>query len=211
MAELVKKYRVLIIGIVALSAGIPLWTIGLDLIKFQSACAYAGGKWPPGNDFFPPNTTVTATCNVTRESGQDLTLWAQFNDYGIGETIPIPVRVEIRDPNNVVLVDKEFNIERIILYVKPQLFGNYTATISSLEDPDNRLPTGSPKVHYAFGYLTSNGYEGVENPVGTAVGAMLVVGNGAMMAGFILIVIAVVQKARKKRNTIGPSHRTPDA
>jgi hypothetical protein len=206
MVDLVKKYRVLVIGIVALSTGVPAYAIGLDLIALQSACPYPNGKWPPGNDYFPPNTILTASCQASRSSGQDLTLWAEFHDQQSGEPIPIPARVEIRDPNNVVLVDEEFNQGRIILYVTPQLSGNYTATITSLEDRRNRVTTGEPYVFYALGYLTSNGFEGVNNPVGTSVQIMLVVGNAAALAGGILIAYALIQIFRKKRETVGSAH-----
>ncbi len=208
MVDLVKKYGALVIGIVALSTGVPLYVIGQDFIALQSACAYANGKWPPGNDYFPPNTILTASCQASGGSGQDLTFWAEFHDQQSGEPIPIPARVEIRDPNNVVLVDEEFDDERIILYVTPQLYGNYTATIMSLEDPRSRVTTGEPYAFYAFGYLTSNGFEGVNNPVGTSVQIMLVVGNAAALAGGILIAYALIQMFRKKRETVGSGRRT---
>ncbi|MGI0012757.1 MAG: hypothetical protein ACREBU_04835 [Nitrososphaera sp.] len=198
LSTLLKTYRLILIGVILLSIGVPLWVVGPDLIEAQSVCAYEGGSFPPGRGEFIPGASFEETCSVSRDYGQDLTFWTRFRDHQSGEVIPIPAKVEIRDPNNTVIINQDFNEGIIIVYVKPNLLGNYKVTITSLEDPNNRVTRGAPIIQYAFGFLTSNGYEGVNNPVGTAVESMLVFGNLMIIAGIAIIILGAVQRSRRK-------------
>lgn len=199
IGTLLKTYKTIIAGAVVLLVGIPLYVVGLDLIVAESACAYKGGKFPPGSGEFVPGTSIVETCSVMRDYGQDLSFWAQFRSHQTGEVIPIPAQVEIRDPNDVLIFSRQFNEGTIVVYVDPNVFGNYSATITSLEDPDARVTSGSPPIEYAFGYLTSNGYEGVNNPVGTAIEIMVVSGNLMIVAGIGVMIFGAVQRYRRKK------------
>ena len=194
---LVRGYKTILIGATLFLAGIPLYSTGLDLIEAKSVCAYKGGKFPPGSGVFVPGTTYEETCSVQRDYDQDLTFWAQLISR-TGEPIPIPTRIEIRDPNNATIVSEQFSQGLIIVYVKPDVFGTYTAKITSLEDSDNRISQGTSTIYYAFGFLTSNGYEGVNNPTGTAIEVMIVSGNIMIIAGIAILIVGAVQRHRHR-------------
>jgi hypothetical protein len=187
------KCKLVLIGVILIAAGAIAFAVGLDFENARYLCEHPRGRYfPPGASDFLPDTTVTATCQVTRFIGQDLTLWAQFIAHGSGKTIPIPVHIEIRDPDNEILVDKDFtDDDNIVLYVAPKKFGNYTASIRSLEDPTNRISAGTPTIFYAFAFLaplTTNAYDEVNNPVGNMIQLILIAGGIAIHAGIGLII-----------------------
>ena len=176
-----------------------MYVTGVDLVEAESICAYKGGKFPPRSEQFIPGVPITETCVVARDYGQDLIFWAKFTSHQTGETTPIPARLEIFDPNDAVILDRQFNEGIIIAYVKPDVYGEYRAIITSLEDPNSRpRPGAPPTVYFAFGFLTPNGYEGVNNPVGSAIEAMIVSGNIATVAGIAIVIFGAVQRYRHK-------------
>jgi hypothetical protein len=186
-----RNYPGLLIGISILTVSVPLYLICLDLDNARYLCEHQrGNAFPPGIGHFLPGSTFTITCPVSRDIGQDLTFWAQFIASGNGPTDAIPAHVEIRNPNNEVIVDQDYYDDNIVIYVRPEIHGTYTATIKSIEDPDDRVTAGTPVIYYAFGYLaplTTNAYDEVYNPVGNAIQLTGFLSLPAAFLGLILI------------------------
>lgn len=188
--HIVKKFGGLLIGIIVFSAGVAMYAVSGHLLSAMSLCENSRVS------SFLPGTTVETTCPVVMDVGQDLTFRGTF--YGptgaaSGETISIPAHLEIRDPSGAVLYDMEFDDKTIISF-RPETFGDYTATVRSLEDPNNRLNRGETMIQYALGFLTS--YDDVNNPVGNALNAMIALGNVTFIVGIGIMIYGGI-KARK--------------
>jgi hypothetical protein len=118
----------------------------------------------------------------------------------------IPAHVEIRDPNGVVIASEDFNSSLIQLHVRPTVFGNYTATITNLQDKSERLPTEylGYTIHYGLGHLTSVS-RGVSNPVGDLISGMYLWGAILIGPAVVMVIIAIARAAyilsKKTTNT----------
>lgn len=194
--KLGAKYRILIIGIIVFSVGVAMYAISGYFLSAMSLCKNSNVS------IFVPNTVVAATCPVISDIGQDLTFRAVF--YGptgaaAEETIKIPAHVQITDPNGKVLYDRNFEDKTIISF-RPETHGEYTATVKSLEDPNNRIHRGDTMIVYALGFLTS--YSDVNNPLGNSFNVMIALGNVTFLVGIGIIIYGVFKAARGRKNEI---------
>jgi hypothetical protein len=83
--------------------------------------------------------------------------------------------------------------------VKPEQFGEYTATVTNTQDPADRMETRvgyGYAIHYGFGHLTSH-FEGVSNPIGDAIGGMVIWGQRIIIPGSIMVVYGVTRMIYK--------------
>ena len=172
------------------AVGIIFFGISWNFLAQMSLCENYN------NARFLPNTTITVTCDVVGDVGQDLTLRSIFYSHGGAETIQIPAHLEIKDPNGLVLSDMDFD-DKIIISFKPETHGTYTVTITSLEDENNRIHKGSPQIVYALGFLTD--YKDVNNTLGNSFVWMAPIGNVLFLLGIAIMIYGVI-KARKKSN-----------
>lgn len=191
--HLMKKYSALIAGMVLFSAGAGMYAVSGHFLSAMSLCKNSNVS------SFLPGTVVKTTCPVVMDVGQNLTFRAAF--YGptgaaSGETIRIPAHVEIKDPTGAVLYDTEFDDKTVVSF-RPEKFGDYIATIRSLEDPDNRLHRGDTMIQYALGFLTS--YDDVDNRVGNALNVMIALGNVTLLVGIGLVIFGIIKAARTRK------------
>jgi len=187
--SLVKKHKILVFGIIVFVVGIIFFGISWNFLDKMYLCENYN------NARFLPNTTITVTCDVVGDVGQDLTLRSIFYSHGGVETIQIPAHLEIRNPNNIVLYDMDFDDKTIISF-KLETHGTYTATITSLEDENNKIHKGSPQIVYALGFLTD--YNDVYNPVGNTFVWLSPIGNVLFLFGIVLIIYGGIKVVRKK-------------
>jgi len=189
-----KKYKILIVGIILLSSGVVMYAVAISFLSAMSLCTNAT------NTSFVPNTTIRAECTVVQDVGQELTFRAAFHSQGRADPIAIPAHLEIRDSDNHVFYDMDFNDEKIIVSFKPVSYdgGTYAATLTSLEDENNRIHTGSPRVLYGFGFLTS--YNDVNNPLGNALLGMVPLATVIGFAGIVIIVYGIYKAIKKRHN-----------
>jgi hypothetical protein len=101
----------------------------------------------------------------------------------------------------VVLYNLNFDDKTIISF-KPEIRGIYTATITSLEDKNNRIHQGYTDIVYALGFLTD--YNDVYNPLGNAFVWMLPIGNVVFLLGIPIMVYSIINGIRKNylHNTV---------
>lgn len=183
-----SKHKLTIFGISLIVIGIVLYLSYVSIYDKLSLCENYN------DDTFLPNTTITVTCKVVGDVGQDLTLRIKFHYNGSIEPIQIPAHLQVKDPNNNLLYDVDFDDKTIISFT-PELFGTYTATITSLEDENNRIHHGYTDIEYAFGFLTS--YDDVSNPVGNALIWFMPMGEILFLTGIIVLIIHGI-KSRKQ-------------
>jgi hypothetical protein len=190
-----SKYRIVIFAIAILGSGIALSTISGIYLGAMSHCkSFNASEFGPGD-------IVIATCPVVRDMGQDLTFRARF--YGASassaeDTIKVQAHVQIRDPSNTILYDEDFE-DRLVISFKPAGFGEYTASITNLEEEPRATATKYTEIRYALGFLS---YPDVPNPVPDALSAMSVIGSLMMVFGAIFVVISLVKAAAKRKNSI---------
>jgi len=103
--------------------------------------------------------------------------------------------LEIKDPNNNVLHDMDLDDKTIITF-KPEILGTYTAIITSLEDEENRIHSGSPQILYALGFLTD--YKDINNPVGNTFVILAPIGNVLFLLGIAVLIYVGIKSVRKK-------------
>lgn len=196
------KYRLLIIGFLLILGGNVTLVALNSFYLAMNSCLYSRGHvFPPGAGFFVPGSSFTSICFVDQGVGQDLTFFAKFLAQGSGQSTPIPAHVQITDPNGQVLIDRNYNEKIIVISVKPEFHGNYTAIVTSLEADDSRVTVGMPTIYYAFGYivpLTTNLYEGVTNPVGTAVEVSMIIAGFAVPVGIGVAIYGMIKVYRNK-------------
>ena len=171
------------------AVGIIFFGISWNFLAQMSLCENYN------NARFLPNTTITVTCDVVGDVGQDLTLRSIFYSHGGAETIQIPANLEIKDPNGLVLSDMDFD-DKIIISFKPETHGTYTVTITSLEDENNRIHKGSPQIVYALGFLTD--YKDINNPVGNTLVILAPIGNILFLLGIVVLIYVGIKSVRKK-------------
>jgi len=189
MRNLVKKHKILVFGIIVFCAGVAMWVVPSIFLSTVSLCKNYN------ESYFVPNTVVTVTCPVVRDVGQDLTFRANFYTTAGAKSIQIPAHLEIRDPTNTILYDMNFD-DKIIISFKPKVYGNYTATVTSLEDENNRIHRGDTRIVYALGFLTF--YKDVYNPLGNAVSGMIAFGGPVYLLGLGIIIYGIIKAVRRK-------------
>jgi len=166
--------NVLKFGIIIFIIGIAFSAIAYIFLDKMSSCE--NYNWAE----FLPNSEITTTCKVVGNVGQDLTLRAIIIPNGGIEPLDIPANLQISDPRGNILYDTDFE-GKVIISFKPELFGNYIATITSLEDANNRIYCCLSNVIYAFGFLT--GYDDVNNPLGMTFVWLAPIGNVFYLLG----------------------------
>ncbi|MFB5620040.1 MAG: hypothetical protein ACE5RC_02765 [Nitrosopumilus sp.] len=142
-----------------------------------------------------PNTSITVTCNVTDDVWQDLILRIDFHPNGNVTSIQIPAHLEIKDPNGFILYNIDFDKKTIISFT-PEIFGMYTATITNLEDENNRNHRGYIDIVYALGFLTT--YDDVVNPFGKLINTLLFIGYLLIIPGIVLAIYGTIIEFRVK-------------
>jgi hypothetical protein len=188
---LFTRNKVFSAGIIVLATAVVLISSAKGTLEVMSECNFPGGVFPPGQGRFFPGSSYSITCDYKQDIGQDLIFWASI--FQEPEPIAIPSHVVIRDPNNDVIVSENFHSSTIVVYIRPEIHGIYTATIISSEDPSSQPQTGDPIfVRYALGHLTST-FPGVKNPLGDAISSMVYWGYVLILPGLILIGIAVAK------------------
>jgi hypothetical protein len=145
-----------------------------------------------------PNTSVTVTCNVVGDVWQDLVLRVDFHPNGSPDPIQIPAHLEIKDPNGIILYNLDFNNKTIISF-EPKTMGTYTATITNIEDENNRTYQGYVGVDYALGFLTS--YHDVSNPMGLMIIVLAWIGYLLFLPGTILVIFGTIKEFKKKTSS----------
>jgi hypothetical protein len=191
----VKKYRILFIGIFAIVTAISVQSTLIDTWNVMQKCTervvtYEGrtyNAFPPGGGTFYPGSTYTVTCNYQQDIGQDLIFWAKLHIDA--DLLPIPTHVKLTNPEGETVFEKDFTSSTVIATIQPQTFGNYTATITNIQDPSERVvPRGMGyNVIFAFGHLTSH-YSGVTNIIGDLVSGSLFWSYFMTTGGIILVV-----------------------
>lgn len=194
--SLFKRYRILFFAVIVLSLGIAMVAISTYYTSAMFLCSNGSNQAA-----FQPETVITASCPVVRDVGQDLTLKAYFWDSSSAaseETIKMPAHLVIRDPNNVVLYDMDFSDKTVISF-KPQVNGEYTATMTSLEDENNQINRGA-FIEYSFGYLVYS--KDVHNPIGDAIYTTGLLGYAIIVFGVVFVIVTAIKTAAKKRNSL---------
>jgi len=185
----VQKHKILFLGIIVFGIGIGLFGTSINFLEKMRLCENYNG------DHFMPTTVITVSCNVVGDVGQDLTLRIGFYPNGGSYPIQIPSHLEIKDPNGVTLYERDFDDKTIISF-KPEMYGPYTATITSLEDENNRIHQGYTDIVYSLGFLTD--YDDVNNPVGNMIILMSPIGNAVFLLGIGIIIYGGIKSVRKK-------------
>ncbi|GEM_PF-4723050 len=165
-----KTHRILVIGLVLLLFTSLVRTTTSDTLETMREC-YAPDNIVKGAEAFPPGAKLTRICSYEKDIGQDLIFWAKLHGDSYNE--PIPVLLEVRDPDNQLIVNKEFNSSIITLNVKPRMYGDYVATLTSFQNK-SKLPSSSfldYQVTGYFGHLTSH-YTGVGNALGSTIAGL---------------------------------------
>lgn len=192
--SLLKKHRILFIGIIVFSAGIAMAAVGRYFISFMNMCERIGGS------AFHPGTVVVSTCPVMQDVGQDLTFTSYFystkGNIAGGETIQLPAHITITAPDGTVLYDTDFD-DRLNISFRPQMYGNYTATITSLQEDYHPEYGQSTAIRYGFGFLYW--YRGVYNPLGDAFALMASFYGVPTLIGRGVIIYGAVKAARKSK------------
>lgn len=185
------KYKILIVGAIVLSFGVGLFFGSASLLSPMALCGN------PTNTSFVPGRVIEAECRVVQDVGQDLTFRAAFYSPSGSNPIAIPAHLEIRDPDNEIVFEDDFNELRIIVSLKPDgNFGTYTATLSSLEDGTNRIHRGQTSVAYEFGFLTN--YSDVHNPLGKALLGMIPLAAVASLVGIGIVIYGAIKAVARK-------------
>jgi hypothetical protein len=188
---ILQNYRIVFFAGIVLSTGVAMVAISASYLSSAQSCQNYGDK------NFLPGTVITATCQVSSVSGQDLLLSAYFyssaGNVAGGETIQLPAHLEVRDPNNAVLYDLDFN-DRTSISIKPEAAGTYTATITSLQSDYHPVWKQTTYVVYSFGL----------SPAGSIVdyGALGAVGNLVITFGVIFVIISVIKVALKRKSSL---------
>jgi len=183
------KHKILISGICILIIASSFIIFSTGFLYKMYLCKHYNG------DLFMPNTSVTVTCNVVGDVWQDLVLRVDFRPNGSPDSIQIPAHLEMKDPNGIILYDLDFNNKTIISF-KPEKLGTYTATITSLEDENNRVHRGYTDIVYALGFLTS--YKDVSNPMGHMINVLLIIGYVLFLPGIILVIYGAIREFKIK-------------
>jgi hypothetical protein len=191
LAGFAKKYGILIAGVSMLISGNAIQHAYQPIRDIMQECT--GNRLPPGWSSLPPSSSITSTCFHETDIQQDLIFWAEITIEG--ESVPIPTKVQIRGPDGQILTEEEFDSARMVVHVKPTIYGTYAATITSLEEEsDPRAPvSGDRSTKYAFGHLTSGYFKGVSNPGGDAVNKLLFSSYILNFAGALMVVMYVTK------------------
>lgn len=192
--DFVKKDKVLSITILVMIAAIAMVAASFNPLKVMSEC-YQFGVFPPGRGEVVPGSSYSITCDYKQNIGQDLIFWARITQGP--DVIALPSHVEIRDPDNKMVVSENHNSSTVIVYVKPESFGVYNATITSLDSSVMKVPSDYRRfVSYGFGHLTST-FEGVRNPAGDTFYAMNIWGYTLISLSVMAFVFVGVRAAYK--------------
>jgi hypothetical protein len=140
-----------------------------------------------------PKTTVSAHCQYMMDVGQDVTLYAIFHDPSGREEIRIPSHMELKGPNNDIILAKEFD-EKFVYKFRPTEYGNYTVTITSLEDENNRLHFGTTLINYGLGFFPESSFS--SNYFGRFLVYMWFAGYLLMFVGIGLGIYGVIKSKK---------------
>jgi hypothetical protein len=193
---LVRRYRIVLFGIIVLSAGVAMVSISTYFTSAMFLCSNGSRQAS-----FTPEVVISIGCPVERELAQDLTFKAYFWNSGSAasqETVRMPAHLVIRDPNNSILHERNFD-DRTIVSFRPEIYGEYTATVTSLEEKDNPTP-GTAFIEYSFGFLVYS--DGVENPVGNTIYSIGLFGYALITFGIIFFIVSTIKAAAKKRSSL---------
>jgi hypothetical protein len=189
--SLYKKYRIPFLAVIVLATGIAMVAISASFLTSTQSCQNYSEK------NFLPNTVITETCRVSSVAGQELTFSAFFyssaGNVAGGETIKLPAHLEIKDPNNAVLYDLDFD-DRMSTSFKPQTVGTYTATITSLQTDFDPVWKQTTYIVYTFGLATHSSLAAY-----STIGA---VGNMVIVFGVIFVIVSAVKAAMKRKNSL---------
>lgn len=194
--SIIRKYMVLFFAIAVLSAGIAMVAISSYFLSAMTLCKNAE------DDLFHPGTVITVTCPVARDLGQDLTFKAYFvGPVGIaaGETIRLPAHLVIKDPDGSIMYDMNFDDKTIISF-RPEIYGTYTATITSLQTEKHPTFKDNTFIQYSFGFLTD--HPDVANPFGNALNVMYPIGYTVITFGIIFSIISFIKAATGRQNSL---------
>lgn len=184
----VKKYKILILGIIVFAVGVTFFGVSWNFLEKMYMCENYNAER------FLPSTIITVKCKVVADVGQNLYFRSIFYSHAGTDVIKIPAHLEIKDPDDNVIRNMDFD-DKLVISFQPDKMGTYVATITSLEDKNNRIHSGSPQIWYALGFLV--GYDDVQNPVGDALIWMYRLGNFIFLAGIGIIIYGII-RARKK-------------
>jgi hypothetical protein len=166
--------------------------VGGYFISFMNMCENVKDR-----GFFP-GTVIVSTCPVVQDVGQDLTFTAYlYSSRALvrGAEIQLPAHLEIRAPDGTTLHDMYFD-DRVNISFRPQMYGNYTATITSLQEEYHPEWGQSTRISYGFGFLTHR--DNVYNPLGNAFSNMNAFGGLVIYLGVGIIIYGIVKAVRKK-------------
>jgi hypothetical protein len=108
------------------------------------------------------------------------------------------------DPDGKVIAARDFDSSRVVLSVKPDQFGKYTATITNMQDSADRIETRvgyGYEIMYGFGHLTS-AFEGVSNPAGDTIAGMVICGQLIILPGSVMLSHGIVRAYKRKRKSL---------
>lgn len=185
----VNENKILVFGIIIFIVGVSFYIVSWNYLEKMYMCENNNSQR------FLPNTVITIKCEVVVDVGQDLHFRSVFYSHDGVEIIKIPARLELKDPDDKILHEIDFD-DKLVISIKPEKFGIYTATITSLEDEDNRIHKGSPQIWYALGFLI--GYDDVPNPLGNAFVWMSPLGDLTLAIGIVIMTYGGIKAFRKK-------------
>ena len=176
-----------------LSAGIIMAIVGSHFVSAMGMCENA-----KLNGFFP-GTVIVSTCPVVQDVGQDLTFTSYFfsttGNVAGGETVQLPAHLKITAPDGSVLYDMYFD-DKVNISFRPQMYGNYTATITSLQEDYHPVYKRNTMIAYGFGFLVLR--DSVYNPLGDAFVSMMSFSAVPIFIGIGIIIYGTVKAVRKK-------------
>lgn len=184
-----SKYKILILGFCVLIIALSFIMISTSFLEKMYLCKYHN------EDLFMPNTSITVSCDVVSNVWQDLTLIVYFHPNGNVTSISIPAHLEIKDPNDIVLYDMDFDKKTIISF-EPKTMGTYAVTITNIEDENNRTNQGYVNIVYALGFLTS--YDDVSNPMGQLINVLLLTGYFLFIPGIVIVIYGTIKEFKTK-------------
>ena len=190
---ILKNHRILLFGIIVFSASIAMFVIGSSFNSVMNKCENAKQR------SFVPGTVIVSTCPVVQDVGQDLTFTSYFystrGNVAGGETIQLPAHLKITAPDGSVLYDMDFN-DKVNISFRPQMYGNYTATVTSLQEQYHPEWGDSTVISYGFGFIVLR--DDVYNPLGDAFVFMMTIGGLLIYIGIGIIIYGIVKAVRKK-------------
>jgi hypothetical protein len=203
--KFVKSNKVLSIGILTLLISITLVSASSGTMEIMGKCTEriitvdgrSFNTYPPGTGSFEPGDSYTSVCNYNKDIGQDLYFWGHVWGGG-ADSDAVSTHLEIKDPNGNIIFENVYSTLDIAAQVKPTLYGNYSAQITNVQDPSERLNRreGSQSIYYGFGHLTSH-YKGVDNPLGDTFSGMNLWGHILRSLAFYMIMFGIVSRGYK--------------